>query len=156
MLRSVGKEVCLANGINHVFVLMLENRSFDHMLGFSGIKGTDALTGSATQIIGLVDLSLLQLARSLQANTASGMVQRKGQKWPPPPTISMRGLFTSNQFNGQIYRAGQPADYAMPLGPGHEFPDVTVQLCGPGVTYPPGGAYPNIDNSGFVPPYVAT
>ena len=144
----------LASGIQHVFVLMLENRSFDHMLGFSGIKGTDAHSGSATQIIGLVDLSLRQLARSLQANTASGMAQRKGQKWPPPPTISMRNLFTSNQFNGQIYRAGQSADYAMPVDPGHEFPDVTVQLCGLGVTYPPGGAYPNVVNSGFVASYV--
>ena len=27
--------------IDHVFVLMLENRSFDHMLGFSGITGVD-------------------------------------------------------------------------------------------------------------------
>jgi phospholipase C len=27
--------------IQHVFVLMLENRSFDHMLGFSGISGVD-------------------------------------------------------------------------------------------------------------------
>jgi phospholipase C len=27
--------------IEHVFVLMLENRSFDHMLGFSGITGVD-------------------------------------------------------------------------------------------------------------------
>ncbi len=31
--------------IKHIFVLMLENRSFDHMLGFSGITGTDAATG---------------------------------------------------------------------------------------------------------------
>jgi phospholipase C len=29
--------------IKHVFVLMLENRSFDHMLGFSGIPGIDGL-----------------------------------------------------------------------------------------------------------------
>ena len=29
-------------GIEHVFVLVLENRSFDHMLGYSGITGTDA------------------------------------------------------------------------------------------------------------------
>jgi phospholipase C len=28
--------------INHVFVLMLENQSFDRLLGLSGIKGTDA------------------------------------------------------------------------------------------------------------------
>ncbi|MCE9579537.1 MAG: phosphoesterase [Deltaproteobacteria bacterium] len=40
-------------GIKHVFVLMLENRSFDHMLGFSGITGTDAETGHPTVIDGL-------------------------------------------------------------------------------------------------------
>ena len=39
--------------IKHVFVLMLENRSFDHMLGFSGITGIDALTGKLTTIDGL-------------------------------------------------------------------------------------------------------
>jgi len=38
--------------IKHVFVLMLENRSFDHMLGFSGITGTDAETGVPTAIDG--------------------------------------------------------------------------------------------------------
>src|SRR5262247_2740010 len=32
--------------LKHVFVLMFENRSFDHMLGHSGIKGTDAETGA--------------------------------------------------------------------------------------------------------------
>jgi hypothetical protein len=40
--------------IKHVFVLMLENRSLDHMLGFSGITGTDAVSGQATKIQGLV------------------------------------------------------------------------------------------------------
>src|SRR5437763_10086378 len=30
--------------IKHVFVVMLENRSFDHMLGLSNITGTDAVT----------------------------------------------------------------------------------------------------------------
>lgn len=33
---------------------MLENRSFDHMLGFSGIAGIDAVTGSRTTVDGLV------------------------------------------------------------------------------------------------------
>ncbi len=43
----------LANpAITHVFVLMLENRSFDHMLGFSGISGEDAATGKPTTING--------------------------------------------------------------------------------------------------------
>lgn len=39
--------------VKHVFVLMLENRSFDHLLGFSAITGTDASTGAPTSIDGL-------------------------------------------------------------------------------------------------------
>jgi phospholipase C len=34
--------------IEHVFLLMLENRSFDHLLGFSPISGTDAASGQPT------------------------------------------------------------------------------------------------------------
>lgn len=40
--------------IRHVFVLMLENRSFDHMLGVSDIAGTDAVTGLPTRIDNLL------------------------------------------------------------------------------------------------------
>jgi phospholipase C len=39
--------------IKHVFVLMLENRSFDHILGFSNITGSDAINGMNTAINGL-------------------------------------------------------------------------------------------------------
>jgi phospholipase C len=39
--------------IKHVFVLMLENRSFDHMLGFSNLQGVDAITGQPTTIEGV-------------------------------------------------------------------------------------------------------
>ena len=39
--------------IKHIFTLMLENRSFDHMLGFSGISGTDAVSHQPTTIQGL-------------------------------------------------------------------------------------------------------
>jgi phospholipase C len=39
--------------IEHVFVLMLENRSFDHLFGFSGLGGIDASTGAHTTIDGL-------------------------------------------------------------------------------------------------------
>jgi phospholipase C len=39
--------------IQHVFVLMLENRSFDHMLGKSGIEGIDAETGNPTRLNGV-------------------------------------------------------------------------------------------------------
>ncbi len=42
-----------ALGIQHVFILMMENRSFDHMLGYSGIAGNDAVTGQATRMNGL-------------------------------------------------------------------------------------------------------
>jgi phospholipase C len=41
------------NPIQHVFVLMLENRSFDHLLGFSGLVGTDAVSGLRTAVNGL-------------------------------------------------------------------------------------------------------
>ncbi len=37
--------------IDHIFVLMMENRSFDHMLGFSGIRGVD-INGNPTTIEG--------------------------------------------------------------------------------------------------------
>ncbi len=33
--------------IKHIFVLMLENRSFDHMLGYSGIPGINGLSGKS-------------------------------------------------------------------------------------------------------------
>jgi len=38
--------------IEHIFVVMLENRSFDHLLGFSQIQGTDP-SGKPTKIEGL-------------------------------------------------------------------------------------------------------
>lgn len=92
--------------ISNIFVLMLENRSFDHMLGFSGIGGINGLTGTE-----------------------------------------------SNIYKGKSYPVTQPADAAMPVDPGHEFTDVVMQLCGTNSSYPPGGTYPLIDNSGFVSDY---
>jgi phospholipase C len=47
------REVKVPAQIQNIFVLMLENRSFDHMLGFSGIAGTDAETGKPTTLNGL-------------------------------------------------------------------------------------------------------
>ena len=38
--------------IDHVFVLMLENRSFDHLLGASGIAGIEGLTGTESNSAG--------------------------------------------------------------------------------------------------------
>ena len=39
--------------VEHVFVVMLENRSFDHMLGFSALTGVDAESKTRTSIRGL-------------------------------------------------------------------------------------------------------
>jgi phospholipase C len=108
-----------ASSIQHVFVLMLENRAFDHMLGFSKITGQDAVTGQNTGINGL-----------------------NGTE--------------SNSFAGQTYTVSQPAEPVMPLDPGHEFPDVLHQLCGPSATYSSGGPYPPINGSGFVASYAAS
>ena len=104
------------SGIKHIFVLMLENRSFDHMLGFSGITGTDARTGQPTKIDGLAGSE-------------------------------------SNLFQGQTFTVTTGAADVMGSGPGHDFTDVLEQLCGAGAKYPKGGAYPPIDNSGFVSSY---
>jgi phospholipase C len=46
--RVVGRAV--DGRIKHVFVLMLENRSFDHMLGFARLKGVDPRTGAAVML----------------------------------------------------------------------------------------------------------
>jgi len=102
--------------VRHVFVLMLENRSFDHLFGFSGNSGTDAVSGLETSVRGLAGTE-------------------------------------TNSYNGKVATVSQPADYAMVVDPGHEFPDVLCQLCGPSAQYAPGGNYPPIDDSGFVASY---
>lgn len=102
--------------ITNIFVLMLENRSFDHMLGFSAISGKDAATGQPTKVNGLT-----------------------GKE--------------SNTYRGQTYPVSQPADETMPVDPGHEFLDVLEELCGSTASYTPGGAYPLINDSGFVSDY---
>src|SRR5215467_590036 len=105
--------------VQHIFVLMLENRAFDHMLGFSIINGRDAETGESTRVNGLTGSE-------------------------------------SNVFNGSTYTVSEGADLVMPADPGHEFTNVLEQLCGGMASYPPAGAYPAIDKSGFVASYAAS
>lgn len=95
--------------IEHLFVLMLENRSFDHMLGSSGIPG-----------------------------------------------INIPPAGTSNFWNGTSYPVGTSPVDPMKVDPKHEFPDVVEQLCGHGVTYPHGGPYPPINNSGFAANFITS
>jgi phospholipase C len=109
--------------IEHVFVLMLENRSFDHMLGLSGLTGVD-LQGNSV--------------------TADGVAVNVNTNFDPSTNTDVS--------------VGSPAGYFLTeteKGPGHEFENVVIQLCGAGVAYPPGGAYPAIHNSGFIVDYFA-
>ena len=43
----------LQDRVKHVFVVMLENRAFDHMLGLSHIQGIDAVSGQPSTLDGL-------------------------------------------------------------------------------------------------------
>jgi phospholipase C len=58
--------------IEHVFVVMLENRSFDHLLGFSGLSGTDAITGRPTTVDGLTGDESNVLAAGVRVQVAPG------------------------------------------------------------------------------------
>src|SRR5215213_9225753 len=95
--------------IKNVFVLMLENHSFDNMFALSGIANIRAATTD-----------------------------------------------NSNSFNGTPYNVSEPAPSNMLSDPGHEFPDVVEQLCGVGQSYPSGGQYPEINNSGFAANYATS
>jgi phospholipase C len=106
--------------IDRVFVLMLENRSFDHMLGFSGLTGVD-INGASTSADGA------DPAMHSNINPVDGLPVAVTAT--PPADFALKDL---------------DAD------PGHEFNDALMSLCGSGVTYDPTVGYPPIDNSGFM------
>src|SRR5689334_6845225 len=123
--------------IKHVFVLMLENRSFDHIFGYSGIAGTDAETDQETEVDGLTPRRDGTGQDGMNANPATGEVIRTS----PTAPFSLVGVASDVE---------------------HEFLDVLTQLYGPdrvprgGVL--PGGADPPIDDTGrtgFVANFVA-
>ena len=63
-------------GIKHVFVLMMENRSYDHFLGFSNITGTDTHSGQPTQAEGLKgnEFDVDQFVTSTVSQTAGDVI----------------------------------------------------------------------------------
>jgi phospholipase C len=95
--------------ITHVFVVMLENHSFDNIFAMSKISGIKAAT------------------------TAN-----------------------SNSYNQQSYNVQPSAPLSLPTDPGHEFLDVVEQLGGQTATFPQGGPYPPINNSGFAANYATS
>src|SRR5438105_3376214 len=110
--------------IKHVFVLMLENRSFDHMLGYSGITGRLAN-----------DLSKIVSIEGIDPNNPPKI--KTDFFVPPSAAIANDAPFAIKQTD-----------------PGHEFEDVMVQLTGRADPMLIAGSYPgSLDNSGFVVNY---
>jgi phospholipase C len=111
--------------IEHVFVLYLENRSFDHMLGFSGIRAAVDVNGHPTPF-------------------NEGFIPN-----------SVTNNFNPYEQPAQAVSTSSPAEwylYHTDLDPGHEFWPTLTALCGDNAHLydKTTGAYPPIDNSGFV------
>src|SRR4051794_37811509 len=87
--------------IRHVFVLMLENRSFDHMLGFSGITGKDTASGQPTRINGL---------SGAESNSYSGknyaVLQNAGYVMPVDPRHEFSDVLLQLCGPGAAYPSG--------------------------------------------------
>ncbi len=111
--------------IKHVFVLVLENRSFDHMLGLS----TGAVGREGRIVLG------------------AGTDAQTGL-----PTIVDGPTDQTNVHNGVTYpiRAGGP--YVLPADPPHEYADIQLQLTSTGVV-DKSGTYPPLTLGGYVDNY---
>jgi hypothetical protein len=71
----------------------------------------------------------------------------------------VNGAAGSNDFNGSPVAPSTEADFKLDkpdVDPGHEFDNTVTALCGAGASYTDGGAYPPIDNSGFIANYAAS
>ena len=97
------------SSITHVFVVMLENHSFDNMLAMSDIPGIRAATTD-----------------------------------------------DFNTYAGERYPVRRGAPPSMSTDPGHELLDTVQQLAGQDATYPRGGPYPPVNNSGFAYNYATS
>jgi phospholipase C len=125
------------SSIAHLFVLVMENRSFDHLLGFQGITGYDAQTGATTKADDLMGSDGAVISFSNQFGTLRYAVSADA------------GDTTLQKHDPQ-----------------HQFLDVLTQLCGPaegdavkvsgglkGGPYPPVAQAPN---TGFAADYAYT
>jgi phospholipase C len=93
--------------IKHVFVLMLENRSFDHLLGFSGLTGVDAVTGAPTQI---------------EAPTPGASNSCNGKSFPAgPPPMDPMTVDPYHEFTDVLEQLCGPG---APYPPGGPYPAI--------------------------------
>src|SRR6185369_1950921 len=72
------------------------------------------------------------------------------------PGIKAATTADFNTYDGNSYYVTSGAPSSMPTDPPHEFPDVVNQLCGQDATYPSGGLYPAMNNSGFAYAYATS
>ncbi len=140
--------------VEHVFVLMLENRSFDHMLGFryAGSTSDPGSSGGHGHGGGQGHGHGHDNDGQGQGDQGGGNDGKNGTAALPcndgfDPEV--------NQNEGVLVQTG--ADYSLrgiDSDPGHEFGDTLTSLCGKGALYKPvPGGYPRIDNSGFIENY---
>jgi phospholipase C len=118
----------ISTKIKRVFVLMLENRSFDHMLGFSDITGVDAKTGKGTTIEGL------RPNRYYNEEVPDAV---------PPSKREYAHPGAEDKIHGE-----------KEWDPGHEFQDTLECLSGPSTQYQPSKPYPSIRMNGFLNRYM--
>jgi phospholipase C len=109
--------------IQHVFVLMLENRAFDHMLGFLELNGTDAVTGLPTNLENLIG--------NPQSNIDPATSSAVFAQTPADFKISAPDVDPQHEFKDAVVQL---------CGKGAAYDSVTQ-------TYPP------INNSGFIASY---
>jgi len=110
--------------IEHVFVLTLENRSFDHMFGFSGLTGVDP-TGAPTVFNAGFDPAV---TGNIDPNTAATVTVSS------PADFQLKGIDEDpgHEFaNTLVALCGKGAVYTPALG-----------------------GYPPVDNSGFIQNYL--
>src|SRR5713101_7294622 len=127
----IKKVVQDADGIKHIFVLMLENRSFDHMLGFAGVRGRDAVTSQPTQATDLSTITLRTVARALQETSVRAMASKRGLSLPISARALIQSIHSNVLWDGTRLFARTPADFKIPHSdgdPDHEFFNVLNQF----------------------------
>lgn len=107
--------------INHLFVLMLENRSYDNIFGFSGFSGKDPRTG------------IMQHADDLTVTDRFQVPVLSGDRKP-----------VTEEAEFQLRRTGDGE------GPAHEFTDVALSLCGRSIFSPKDSMEPSVKADRFV------
>jgi phospholipase C len=123
----------MGTSIKHIFVLVMENRSFDHMLGAS--------TGTVDENGGI--------------HPGAGVDAATGV-----PTTVEAPAGQVNAHNGTTFTVRAGAPFVLPVDPPHEFCDVQSQLASTGISGMPrddhcdySGVYPPLTMGGFVGSY---